>query len=57
MRGNGFLLFSQEAGPALSMLLGLAIGSEASTVTLSGSSFQAVQLQTTVLLDQNWEKL
>jgi len=55
--GKRVLLFSQEAGPALSMLLGLAIGSEASTVTLSGSSFQAVQLQTTVLLDQNWEKL
>ncbi len=55
------LLISQEAGPALPVLLGLetgaGVGAEATTVTLGSSSFQAVQLQTTALLDENWEKL
>lgn len=59
--GKRVLLISQEAGPALSVLLGLekgaGVGAEATTVTLGGSSFQAVQLQTTALLDENWEKL
>ncbi len=59
--GKRVLLISQEAGPALSMLLGSeageAIGAKAAKVTLGSSSFQVVQLQTTVLLDENWEKL
>lgn len=59
--GKRVLLISQEAGPALSVLLGLetgaGVGAESATVTLGGSSFQAVQLQTTALLDENWEKL
>lgn len=59
--GKRVLLISQEAGPALSVLLGLeavaGVGVETTTVTLGDSSFQAVQLQTTALLDENWEKL
>lgn len=59
--GKRVLLISQEAGPALPLLLGSEagadLGPEASAVTLGGGSFQAVQLQTTALLDENWEKL
>ena len=59
--GKRVLLISQETGPALSVLLGsekgASVGAEATTVTLGGSSFQAVQLQTTALLNENWEKL
>jgi anion-transporting ArsA/GET3 family ATPase len=61
--GKRVLLISQEAGPALSVLLGAGvtdsqtIGSEASTVTLEGTRFQVMQLQTTALVDDNWEKL
>ncbi|MGC1307529.1 MAG: ArsA family ATPase [Phormidesmis sp.] len=53
--GKRVLLFSQEAGPALSILLGAEVGSSPSAV--NGQTFQAVQLQTTALLDENWEKL
>lgn len=63
--GKRVLLVSQEAGPALSILLGAKasaeasaeVGPTASPVTLSGTSFQVVQLQTTALVDDNWEKL
>lgn len=56
--GKRVLLVSQEAGPALSMLLkGADVGPTASPVNLEGQSFQAVQLQTTALVDENWEKL
>ena len=55
--GKRVLLVSQEAGPALGMMLGSQVGAGAATVTLNGGSFQAVQLQTTALLDENWEKL
>ena len=55
--GKRVLLISQEAGPALSLLLGTDIGPSASAVSLENQSFQAVQLRTTTLLDENWEKL
>ncbi len=43
--GKRVLLISQEAGPALTMLLGAEVG------------FEVLQLQTTTLVDENWEKL
>lgn len=55
--GKRVLLVSQEAGPALSLLLGTDIGPSASAVSIGEQSFQAVQLRTTALLDENWEKL
>ncbi|MEO0648592.1 MAG: ArsA family ATPase [Cyanobacteria bacterium J06650_10] len=58
--GKRVLLLSQEPGPALSLLLGSAVAAIPTTVGsqngLSGG-FQAMQLQTTALLDENWEKL
>ncbi|MEL6159840.1 MAG: ArsA family ATPase [Cyanobacteria bacterium J06623_5] len=59
--GKRVLLVSQEAGPALSLLLGTAVDNKPTAVPennqgLAGG-FQAVQLQTTVLLEENWEKL
>lgn len=56
--GKRVLLVSQEAGPALSLLTGNEIGPKPKSISVgSGSNFQAVQLRTTVLLDENWEKL
>ncbi|PZO20552.1 MAG: arsenic-transporting ATPase [Leptolyngbya foveolarum] len=55
--GSRVLLVSQEAGPALSLLVGSDIGPTPSAVNLGSSPFQVVQLRTTVLLDDNWEKL
>lgn len=55
--GSRVLLVAQEAGPAISILTGSDIGTEPSAISVSGSSFQAVQLQTTRLVDENWEKL
>ena len=56
--GKQVLLVSQEAGPALSILTGHEIGPEPSPLSVGGGSrFQAVQLRTTGLLDENWEKL
>jgi anion-transporting ArsA/GET3 family ATPase len=64
--GKRVLLISQEAGPALSVLLGTlgtdvtespTIGPEATPITLEGTRFQVMQLQTTTLVDDNWEKL
>jgi len=59
-QGKRVLLISQEAGPALSLLLGTDIGSSPVAVSAQGGlagGFQAVQLQTTQLLEENWEKL
>ncbi len=63
-QGKRVLLISQEAGPAPSLLLGADIGtSSTGPLTISGTQsglageFQAVQLQTTQLLEANWEKL
>ena len=58
--GKRVLLLSQEAGPALSMLLGSDVGPAATAIGQSNGltgGFQAVQLQTTTLLEDNWEKL
>lgn len=58
--GKRVLLISQEAGPALSLLLSPnagAVGPTPGSVSLGGQSFQAMQIQTTALLDANWEKL
>ncbi|MEM9947292.1 MAG: ArsA family ATPase [Cyanobacteria bacterium P01_D01_bin.36] len=58
--GKRVLLLSQEAGPALSMLLGTSVAPNPVSVGpaagLAGG-FQAVQLQATTLLEENWEKL
>ena len=56
-QGKRVLLVVQEAGPAVSLLLGTEVGASPSAVSLDGQSFQAVQLQSAALLDQNWEKL
>lgn len=60
-QGQRVLLICQEAGPALSLLLGTELGGSPSAISLAdsaeGSSFQAVQLRSAELLDQNWEKL
>ncbi|MGB3573910.1 MAG: ArsA family ATPase, partial [Phormidesmis sp.] len=59
-QGKRVLLISQEAGPALSLLLGTDIGPSPVAVSAQGGlagGFQAVQLQTTQLLEENWEKL
>ena len=56
--GKRVLLLSQEAGPGLAMLTGATVGPEPAPVTVTQSqTFQAVQLQTTALLDENWERL
>ncbi|MEL6470675.1 MAG: ArsA family ATPase [Cyanobacteria bacterium J06623_4] len=59
--GKRVLLLSQEAGPALSLLLGTTVGNQPTAIAQNGQGlaggFQAVQLQTTVLLEENWEKL
>ncbi len=55
--GKRVLLVSQEAGPALSLLTGTDVGTNAAPVSVGEKPFQAVQLQTTQMVDQNWEKL
>jgi len=59
--GKRVLLLSQEAGPALSMLLGSAISPGPTAVASNGKGlsggFSAMQLQSTTLLEDNWEKL
>ena len=58
--GKRVLLLSQEAGPALSMMLGatvVAIPTAVGPANGLAGGFQAVQLQTTTLLEENWEKL
>ena len=55
--GKRVLLISQEAGPALSLLTGSDISTTPVTVSVTEKSFQAVQLQTTQLVDENWERL
>ncbi len=55
--GKRVLLISQEAGPALSLLTGTEVGPTPVPVSVAEKTFQAVQLQTTQLVDTNWEKL
>jgi anion-transporting ArsA/GET3 family ATPase len=54
--GKRVLLVTQEAGPAVSLLLGAQLTATPVAVG-TGASFQAVQLATTALIDENWEKL
>ena len=53
-QGKRVLLASQDLSPALSLLLGAAVGSEPQEIS---PNLKAVQLQTTTLLEQNWEEL
>ncbi|MEL7521682.1 MAG: ArsA-related P-loop ATPase, partial [Cyanobacteria bacterium J06553_1] len=55
--GKRVLFCTQEAGIATSLLMGADIGPSVSDATLSDQTFQAVQLQTTALVDKNWEQL
>jgi len=53
-QGKRVLLASQDLSPALSLLLGAIVGPEPQEIS---PNFNAVQLQTTVLLEQSWEEL
>lgn len=55
--GKRVLLISQEAGPALSLLTGAEVNATPTSVSVSDKTFQAVQLKTTQMVDENWEKL
>jgi len=58
--GKRVLLLSQEAGPALSLMLGTSVMASPTAVNSANGltgGFQSVQLQTTTLLEENWEKL
>jgi arsenite-transporting ATPase len=50
--GQRVLLVEQDPGPALGMLLGASLGGEPQDIE---PNFQAVQLETTVLLERSWE--
>ncbi|NEO33534.1 MAG: AAA family ATPase [Symploca sp. SIO3C6] len=52
--GQRVLLVGQDSGPALAMLLGATIGSHPQEI---GANLQAVQLQSTVLLEHGWEEV
>ncbi|MEM9905243.1 MAG: ArsA family ATPase [Cyanobacteria bacterium P01_D01_bin.44] len=51
-QGQRVLLVTQEAGPAFSLLLGTDVGAEVQAIE---ADLWAVQLRSTVLLEQNWE--
>jgi anion-transporting ArsA/GET3 family ATPase len=53
-QGRRVLLASQDTSPALSLLLGSPVSAQPQEIA---SNLHAVQLQTTVLLEQNWEEL
>ncbi|MEL7333646.1 MAG: ArsA family ATPase [Cyanobacteria bacterium J06560_2] len=59
--GKRVLLISQEAGPVISLVLGTDVSASPSAIATNSNGlaggFQAVQLQTTTLLEDNWEKL
>ncbi|MEL6940621.1 MAG: ArsA family ATPase [Cyanobacteria bacterium J06598_1] len=59
--GKRVLLISQEAGPVISLMLGTDVSASPSAIATNSNGlaggFQAVQLQTTTLLEDNWEKL
>lgn len=52
--GQRVLLVGQDPTPALGMLLGASPGSDPTDI---GANLQAVQLQSTVLLERNWEEV
>ncbi|MEM8804648.1 MAG: ArsA family ATPase, partial [Cyanobacteria bacterium P01_G01_bin.38] len=51
-QGQRVLLVTQEVGPAFGLLLGTEVGTAVQAI---GSDLWAVQLRSTVLLEQNWE--
>ncbi len=53
-QGKRVLLISQDTSPALAVLLGVPVGSEPQEIA---PNLQVVQLQSTSLLEQNWEEL
>ncbi|MBE9079761.1 ArsA family ATPase [Romeria aff. gracilis LEGE 07310] len=53
-QGQRVLLLTQDAGPAFGLLLGAEVGSAPQPVS---ENLQAVQLHSTTLLEQNWERL
>ena len=53
-QGKRVLLASQDASPALGLILGTAIGPDPVAI---GPNLEVVQLQTTVLLERAWEEL
>ena len=52
--GQRVLLVGQDSGPALSILLGASLAGEPQEIE---PNFQAVQLETTVLLERSWEEV
>ncbi|NET57281.1 MAG: ArsA family ATPase [Symploca sp. SIO2E6] len=52
--GQRVLLVGQDSGPALSILLGVSLGGEPQNIE---PNFQAVQLETTGLLERGWEEV
>ena len=58
--GKRVLLDTQEAGPALSILVGATVAASPTAIPANtglAGGFQAVQPQTTSLLEENWERL
>ncbi|MGB7442573.1 MAG: ArsA family ATPase [Coleofasciculaceae cyanobacterium] len=52
--GNRVLLVGQDPGPAFGLLLGAFPGSQPQEI---GANLQAVQLQSTLLLERSWEEV
>jgi anion-transporting ArsA/GET3 family ATPase len=52
--GQRVLLVGQDPTPALGLILGAAVGSDPTSIE---TNFQAVQLQSTLLLERNWEEV
>ncbi|MBF2048435.1 MAG: ArsA family ATPase [Leptolyngbya sp. IPPAS B-1204] len=53
-QGKKVLLASQDTSPALALLLGAVVSAEPQEIA---PNLQVVQLQSTVLLEQNWEEV
>jgi anion-transporting ArsA/GET3 family ATPase len=53
-QGKRVLLASQDAGPAFGLLLGTAVGSDPQVIE---PNLQAMQLQTTTLMERSWDEL
>jgi arsenite-transporting ATPase len=52
--GQRVLLIGQDPGPAFGLFLGAPLGPDPQAI---GANLQAVQLQTTVLLERSWEEV
>jgi anion-transporting ArsA/GET3 family ATPase len=53
-QGKRVLLASQDVGPAFGLLLGAAVGSDPQVIA---PNLQALQLQTTTLMERSWDEL